>query len=301
MRALLAPDLRLGEAPDPDPRPSEAVVAVRATSLNRGEARRVASDPDGSVPGWDVAGVVAAQAADGSGPAAGTRVVGLVARGAWAERVAVPTADLAPLPDAVADEQAATLPVAGLTALFALEVYGNPLGRRVAVTGATGGVGRFAVQLATAAGAHVVAQARREEAADDLRALGAQEVVTALGRETGAELVVEGVGGGVLADALLALAPEGTIVQYAQTAPEATTFHSGDLYRRRAVVRGLQVFPYVRAHGGAGSSLARLAGLLAAGRLDGQVREVLPWDRAPEALGRLLDGGVDGKLVLRVG
>ena len=65
VRALLGPDLRRGEAPDPDPRPDQAVVAVRATSVNRGEARRVGGDPDGELPGWELAGVVEAAAADG--------------------------------------------------------------------------------------------------------------------------------------------------------------------------------------------------------------------------------------------
>ena len=86
--------------------------------------------------------------------------MGIVDRGAWAQRVAVPTTTLAPLPDEVSDAQAATLPVAGLTALKALDIGGNPLGRRVLVTGANGGVGRLAVQLAAVAGAHVTALVR---------------------------------------------------------------------------------------------------------------------------------------------
>jgi len=300
MRALLAPDLRIGEVGDPVALPHQAVVAVRATSLNRGECRRVGGDPDGVLEGWDVAGVVERAAADGSGPPPGTRVVGLVGRGAWAQRVAVPAADLAPLPAAVGDEQAATLPVAGLTALLALELSGNVLGRRVLVTGATGGVGRFAVQLARAAGAHVVAQARRAEAAADLERLGAREVVTAIDPGGAFDVVVEGVGGPLLADAIRGLAPGGTLVQYAQTVEEPTSLASRDFYSRRPVIRGLQVFPELRARDGGGPLLARLAALVAAGELDGQVRDVLPWDRAPEAVERVLAGHVDGKLVLRI-
>ena len=83
--------------------------------------------------------------------------------GAWAERVNVPADTLAPLPDAVTFEQAATLPVAGLTALRAYEQAGLLLGKRVAVTGASGGVGLFALQLARLSGAHVTAIARRGE------------------------------------------------------------------------------------------------------------------------------------------
>ena len=95
MRALVAaadpPHPKLAEVPDPTPAPGQAVVEVRAFSLNRGETRRLATMEPGTVTGWDLAGVVRDAAADGSGPPAGARVVGLVDPGAWAERVAVST------------------------------------------------------------------------------------------------------------------------------------------------------------------------------------------------------------------
>src|SRR5690348_5432870 len=86
------------DVPAPTPKPSEAVVAVDAVSLNRGEVRALQGAADGWRPGWDLAGVVAETAADGSGPPVGTPVVGLVANGAWAERVAVETDLLARRP-----------------------------------------------------------------------------------------------------------------------------------------------------------------------------------------------------------
>jgi len=75
-------------------------------------------------------------------------VVGLIRGGAWPQLAAVPTNRLATIPDRVSDAQAATLPTAGMTALLALEAAGPVLAKRVLITGATGGVGRMATQLA---------------------------------------------------------------------------------------------------------------------------------------------------------
>src|SRR5919199_4778238 len=132
------------ERPEPEPAPHEVVVAVRAYAANRGELRLLEDRADGWAPGQDVAGVVAAAAADGSGPPEGARVVGLADGGGWSERVAVPAHRTAVLPDAVDFAQAAGLPVAGLTALRALETGGPPLGRPAGVTRGSGGRGRLA-------------------------------------------------------------------------------------------------------------------------------------------------------------
>ena len=95
MRALVSkpqdPYMELAEVPEPQPRPDEALVEVRAFSLNRGETRRLATLEPGTLTGWDLAGIVREPAADGDGPGAGTRVVGLARAGAWAERAAVRT------------------------------------------------------------------------------------------------------------------------------------------------------------------------------------------------------------------
>src|SRR5690242_6655606 len=107
--------IRPAELRDPDR--DEVQVRVTAISLNRGETRRALQvAAPGWRPGWDFAGIVEREAADGSGPKAGSRVVGILPSGAWAERVNCRSHAVAALPDTVTDAQAATLPAAGLTA-----------------------------------------------------------------------------------------------------------------------------------------------------------------------------------------
>src|SRR5439155_27261430 len=113
------------QVPEPEPRANEALVEVHAFSLNRGELRLFQVRPEGWRPGQDIAGVVLRAAADGSGPAAGMRVVGLCDWHGWAERAAVASDRLAPIADAVSFAAAAALPVAGLTALRPLR-HGAP-------------------------------------------------------------------------------------------------------------------------------------------------------------------------------
>jgi NADPH:quinone reductase len=142
-------NLRLADVDEPVVADSEALIEVRAIALNFGEVNFIDQmRKPGEVPGWDAAGVVVKAAADGSGPPVDSRVVGFHGAGGWAQRRAVPTGNLAVLPDSVEFGTAAALPVAGVTALQALRALGPVVGRRVLITGASGGVGRFAVQLA---------------------------------------------------------------------------------------------------------------------------------------------------------
>jgi NADPH:quinone reductase len=307
MLALLArpsaPDgLELGEIEPPQPYRDEALVAVRAVSLNRGEARYLPRREEGTVHGWDVAGVVEQEAADGSGPARGERVVGLVDEGAWAELAAVPTARLATLPDEVSFEAASTLPVAGLTAVRALEVGGPLLGRRVLVTGASGGVGRFAIQLARDGGAHVTGVSSSAERAQGLAELGADEVIGELTPDGERfDAILESVGGPSLAAALARVAPWGNVVNFGNSSGAETTFDVSTFYGRSgARLYGLRVFDELERHGSAVRDLHLLAGRVAAGRLDPQIGLTRNWREAGEALQALIERRVRGKAVLTV-
>jgi NADPH:quinone reductase len=163
---------------EPQPSPNEALVFVRATSVNRGELRLIAVRPNGWRPGQDVAGVVERAAADGSGPAVGARVIALLDEAGWAERVAVPIDRLAVLPDNVSFVSAATLPVAGTTALRTVRLGGDLAGQRVLITGASGAVGRSRSRLPATRGR----RSRRSPAQDMPRISAAWERSTSSSR-----------------------------------------------------------------------------------------------------------------------
>src|SRR4051794_2254064 len=296
-------NLRLTEVQEPVAAESEALIDVRATALNFGEVHWIdRMRKPGEVPGWDAAGVVIQPAADGSGPEVGSRVVGFDGAGGWAQQRAVPTENLAVLPDSVDFGQAAALPVAGVTALQALRALGPVVGKRVLVTGASGGVGRFAVQLAARAGAHVTGVSRNEERARGLRELGASEGVFDVADGGEPQAVPEGVGGASLAAAMGAVAPRGTIVSYASSDPAPSDFSAGAFFRRApgAILRGLFVFEEIERTGTGGADLARLAALVARGELQTPIDLEASWREPGPALTALLERRVAGKAVLHV-
>jgi NADPH2:quinone reductase len=288
------------ELPAPDPGAHDVLIDVRAYAVNRGELSLLEQRADGWQPGQDLAGVVAQAAADGSGPAPGTRVVGVADGGGWSQRAVVPSHRVAALPDDVSFADAAALPVAGLTALRALREGGDLLGRRVLVTGATGGVGSFAVQLAVAGGAHVTALVSGEGRAEAARALGAHAVVTALDDDAGRfDTVLDGVGGTVLREAIGRLRSRGTVVAYGVAGGrEPTQLAFYDFAGPPALGRLVGFFVYATGEETFGADLAALAGLVADGRLRVDRSATRDWDETREALEDLRQRRVTGKVVL---
>jgi len=289
------------EIGEPAPKLDEALVAVRAFSLNRGELRLFQVRAEGWRPGQDIAGVVVRAAADGSGPAAGARVVALCDWEGWAERAAVPTRRMAPIADNVSFAAAAALPVAGLTALRSLR-HGAPLlGKRVLVTGAAGGVGNLAVQLAARSGARVTAVVGRPERARVLDGLGAAAIVTRIEDVEGRfGLILESAGGTSLKAAIERVDHRGTVVAYGNSSGEPTEINFRDFAEHQNA--RLQAFHYFtsEAEERFGPDLALLASLVADGALKPRIDEH-DWRELPRIGPLLRDRQIPGKAVFHIG
>ncbi|MBT2408596.1 MULTISPECIES: zinc-binding dehydrogenase [unclassified Streptomyces] len=303
MKALIptgdpAEPVVFADVPEPTPRPNEALVKVEAFSVNRGETFKLEKPVPGERPGKDIAGLVVQPAADGSGPAGITRVVGHPMAGGWAEYVAVPTDALAVLPDAVCALAGAALPLAGLTALRLLRAAGPVLGRRVLLTGASGGVGHYVTELAAAAGGVVTAVTRNTERGTRLAELGAADIVHDVADARGPyDVVLESTGGPALPLALARLAKRGTLIWFGQASRTPATLDFFDFFTgpESAVIRH---FHYLDADTSLDEDLAALVRLTAEGRLHPEIGRVAGWADTATTLTDLRDRRIRGKAVL---
>lgn len=307
MRALYydgfgGPDvLRVGELPDPHIGPDSLLVKVVAAGINpvddkvrEGYLAGLIDTVFPVVPGWDVAGIVVKPGLDTPEFAAGDEVLAyarkdVVQGGTLAELVSVPVRTASHKPAEVSFEDAAALPLTGLTALQSVRRSGLKAGDTVLIHAAAGGVGSFATQLAVRAGATVVGTAG-EANHDYLRALGAAPVtygegLAARAREyapDGFDVVLDYVGGEALDITRDVLKPGGSVVSIAD---------------RRAATEFGGLYAWVRPDA---DDLAELAGLVASGDLTVTISEVFDLDHAADAFRVLAGGHTRGKIVVRI-
>lgn len=298
MRALIvdrtvSEGLAFAEVEEPIPSQHQMLIAVEAISLNRGEVVRKEAVP-GTIPGWDAAGTVLAAAADGSGSPVGTRVVTMNKMGGFAERRLVTADQVAVIPDDVTFMDAAALPVAGLTGLGAVRAVGSVVGSRVLITGASGGVGRFATQFAHKAGAYVIASVGSVERGLGLRELGANEIVVDIESvKVGIDAALDTVGGPALISAWQRLRPGGIFVSIGRAAREDAVFKAYDTPMRD----NLRLLCYNHT-GPITKDLDYLLGLVECKELDTQIDWTGPWENVGEAIRLLKERKIKGKAIL---
>ncbi|HST63881.1 MAG TPA: NADP-dependent oxidoreductase [Mycobacteriales bacterium] len=281
------------DLPTPEPGPSELLVAVHAAGVNPADVkiRAGAFGPAASLPavmGREASGVVEAVGRDVDGFAPGDEVFGTVAptSGAFAEHALLTAASAARKPPQVSFADAATLPVAGATAYDALAQLGLAAGQTLLVVGIGGGVGVVAAQLGRDAGLTVVgtaSESKRElvESLDATLVTYGDGVADRIRQilPDGVDGILDLIGG----DALRAVAGLGGRI--VSTADPDTAAGCGGEYVRRAQPAG---------------TLAALAQLVAAGKLDPHVEDVLPLDEAPAAIAAVEGGHPRGKVVVAV-
>lgn len=320
MRAVLPPadprqpSPRLGDLPDPVPGPGEVLVAVEAAGINHADLLQLRGQyppPPGEseVPGLECAGRVIGAGSSLWMP--GARVMALLGGGGHATRVAVPAGQLMPLPDNLSFAEGGALPEAALTAWTNLVAEGGlQEDETVLISGASGGMGSFAVQLARELGARVLAAGRDRDRLELLRAYGVEEICVAgpnLARQVreatngrGVDLVLDFVGGSELPGHLAALRERGRLVLVGLLAGRKAEVDLGPVLSRRLRIVGSVLRPRSRVEKALLVSDFNAFALprLKDGRLRPVVDRVVPFDKAADAYRALERGGVFGKVVL---
>lgn len=287
--------LRTAERPEPEPRAGQVAVRVRAANVNptdlgaRAGAGRFVPDPP-FVLGWDLAGEVKAVGDGVSEFEPGDRVVGMIqwydqrgSVGAYAESVVVDADWLVALPAGLDFVDGCTIPLNAVTAHEGLGLLGLSAPTTLLVTGASGAVGGFAVQLAVRAGHRVIAIAGRGD--DDWpRALGAAEVLPR-DADLGAIEPVPAVFDAVpIGEPVLACVEDGGAIVSTRKPPEADP-------KRRIRQEAFLIHPDREA-------LREQVEATASGDLRTRVDRVLPLDEAAQAHRLVEAGGLHGKVVL---
>ncbi|HZR54968.1 MAG TPA: zinc-binding dehydrogenase [Streptosporangiaceae bacterium] len=293
-------ELAFADTGEPEPAADHAVVTVAAFGVNRGETYQLEQPRPGWRPGKDIAGVVSLAAADGSGPPAGTRVVGHADSGGWAEQVAVPTHRLAELPEDMPFVTAAALPLAGLAALRLLRVTGPLPSRTVLLTGASGGLGHYFTELAAGQGALVTAIAASAGRGTRLRELGAVRVLSDI--ESAAapfDIGIDSVGGATTREIWHRLHEHGLLIWIGQASRVRPDLDYFDWDGALSVT--IRKFNYMDSIHTEAEDLATLVRLVTAGRLHPEIGRVGDWSGTGDAIAGLLNREVRGNVVLTIG
>jgi NADPH:quinone reductase len=296
------------ERPDPEPGPHDLLVRVKAAGLNGADILQKGGryPPPGGVPadqpGLECAGTVEATGRAVVSYRPGDRVMGLLAGTGQAELALLDERVAMAVPEACPLAEAGGFPEVFSTAYDALfSQAGLSMGERLLVTGAAGGVGTAAVQLAVACGASVVASVRDPELHERARGLGAKCVAPEEAPAHGPyDVVLELVGGPNLPGDLVSLAPQGRVTVIGIGAGGTTTVDLGMLMQRRATMRGSTLrsrAPEEKA------VLARqlehhVLPLLGMGKIKVIVTATYPFEAAEEAYDRFERGHKFGKIIL---
>jgi len=305
--------LRVAQVPRPTPGDQEVLVRVHAAGLDRGTwhlmtgtpyaARLVVGlrRPRNPVPGRDVAGTVAAVGSAVTKFAVGDEVFG-IGPGSFAEYAVSQERKLAHKPEVLSFEQAAVVPISGLTALRGLVDLGRvEAGQRVLVTGASGGVGSYVVQLAASSGAHVTGVCSTTKL-DLVRSLGAEHVIDYTRQDFADgghryDLIVDIAGNPSLSQLRRALTPRGTAVLVGGEGAGRWTGMSRQL-------RAAAFSPFVTQRLALvvakerGSDIERLRDLIVAGAVTPSLDRTFPLHEVPQAMRRLAAGQVRGKVAI---
>lgn len=322
MKALLCAEygplekLAVEDMPSPTAGPGQVVVDVKAAALNFPDALMVqglyqVKPPLPFSPGAEVAGLVKAVGQGVQGLKAGDRVIGFPGTGGFAEECAVAAGKIMPLPENMDFATGAALVLTYGTSLHALQDCGRlQPGETLLVLGAAGGVGAAAVEIGKAMGARVIAAASNGDKLALCRQLGADETIDysreelrqralALTGEKGVDVVCDPVGGGYTEPALRALAWRGRLLIVGFAAGEIPKIPLNlALLKERSLI-GVYWGDSVR-HDPRGHmrNMQQLMAWFAEGKVRPVVSERFPLARAPEAMRRLLDRQVKGKVVI---
>jgi len=299
--------LEVSDLPEPKPGPGEVRIRVAAATVNptdisfrSGRQLSTAQLAEMGVrppyiPGMELAGVVDA-VGEGARWRQGERVMAIVnprrpGGGAQAELVVVPSGSVARVPEGTSLEAAATLPMNGLTVRLALDRLGLKPGQTLAVTGAAGAVGGYAVELGVSEGLRVIAVARVQDEAQ-VKRFGAKTFIPA--GDGAIRAVYDAVPGGV--DGLIdAAVLDGAALPAIRDGGKLATVRGfAGPSERGITIEPVRVLSYVENH----DALDRLGRLVAEGRLTLRVAETFPPERAADAQRKLAAGGTRGRLLI---